>query len=95
MRKKVTKRQGASKAHSAPFARISADNEIWVAQQIVASGRTLTAVVNRAIECARTGQKFSLEAHEPAYIKKAEAAKRKRLARYEALAKPGSEAHAS
>jgi hypothetical protein len=86
MKKKTTKRQGATRGHNPPFARISADNESWVAQRILETGRTLTAVVNEAVRACRTNTKFHLDQHVPAAIRKAEAAKIKRQARYGSLA---------
>ncbi len=82
------------RAHSAPFARISdSNNEIFVAKQILRTGHTLTAIVGECIRAARTNTKFSLEPKVHAGVKKAEAAKQKRLERYGSLIE-SNQAHA-
>lgn len=89
------KRQGATiKAKNPSFARILPDNEAWIAQQVLATGHSLTTVVNRAVECARTNEKFSLEKYEPKYVQKLRTAHENRIARFRTMAQKQTEASA-
>ncbi len=90
------KRAGASKGNEPAYTRIDAENEIWAAQQVVATGAHFVTVINRAVECARLGKKFSLEVEEPKFIKKLKASHENRIARFRRKAAEGSkEANAS
>lgn len=76
-----------SKRKTPMYAQISEENEMWIAQQVVATGHTMAFVVNRAVECAREGKKFSINKYEPFYVKKLKDAHEKRMSRFKDFVK--------
>lgn len=83
--RRATSRQGASRKNPA-YCKILPMNEVWIAQHVVATGHTVITVVNRAIECARLGIKFTLEPYEPKYVQKLKTAHENRIDRYKKIA---------
>ena len=90
-KKSVKKLKGATAAKKIKpgkslYTRISDENKAWVAKKGYETGHSTTTIVNKAIECVRTGAKFELGKYEPKYLRRAMESRANRLNRLKAAA---------
>lgn len=55
----------------AKYFQLSDENRAWVLEQSLTTGHPLSVVVDEALRALRTGEKFVLERHVPAYVRRA------------------------